>query len=150
MKRFFIPLVCIIAILALHSMARYQIASLFVAPIALSILFATALPLPVILLGIIVLAFEVFSSVPQGSMLLTFLIPFATRRASSWSTPDATWKFFAYIVVTVFVQLVVLTLVSRGGLLTTTSAIPFSILLLQLLATSVSTFVFSLICHELT
>lgn len=149
MKRVLVPFICVAAIFALHSVARYQIASLFLAPVVLSILFATALPLPALLLGIIVLLFEVFSSVPQGGMLLTFLIPLATRRIRAWSTPDATWTFFTYVGGTVFLQLVALVAISRIGIPLSFSTIPFSIFLLQLLTTSISAFVFSLICHEL-
>lgn len=149
MKHLFTLPVCIIAILLLHSMARYQMASLFLAPATLAILFATALPIPTVLLGVIALLFEVFSSIPQSGMLLIFLIPFATRRVRPWSVPDITWKFFAYVVGTVALQLLTLVVIQQMGISIQVSTIPFFILLLQLIATSGSTFIFSLICHEI-
>ncbi len=148
MKRFFVPLVCVLVLLLLHSMVRYHITSPFFAPASIAILFATAIPLPALAIGITVILLELFSSLPQGSMILLFLIPLFTKYITSWATPDASLKFFGYIFSTVLLQ--ILTLVTIGCIrnICTPFAIPFSLAILQVVATTVSTFVFALICHD--
>ena len=136
--------------LMLHIVVRSSIASLFLAPASIPIVIATALPLPALALGGIVLLFELLSSFPQGSMLLVFLIPFFTRHITRWHTPDASWKFFAYIFGTVSLQIVSLVGIAYIENHVQLSQIPFSLGLLQIIGTSVSTFVLALICHEAT
>lgn len=125
-------------------------ASLFLAPASIPIILATALPLPALALGGIVLLFELLSSFPQGSMLLIFLTPFFTRHITRWHTPDASWKFFAYIFSTVTLQIVSLVGIKYIEHPVQLSQIPLLLGLLQIIGTSVSTFVLALICHEAT
>ncbi len=150
MKRFFIPLGCVIAALILHVVVRHNTISLFLAPASIPILIATALPLPALAIGGIVLVFELFSSFPQGSMLLLFLIPFFTRSFARWHAPDASWKFFIYIFATVFLQIASLIAITSIQSHSHFSQVPFSLGLLQIIGTSVSTFILALICHEVT
>ncbi len=125
-------------------------ASPFLAPASIPILIATALPLPALVIGGIVLVFELCSSFPQGSMLLVFLIPFFTRSLMRWHTPDASWRFFAYIFGTVFLQIFSLLAITYIGSHSHFSQVPFLLGLLQIVGTSVSTFVLALICHNVT
>lgn len=150
MKRFLIPLGCILAAYILHIAVRTHTVSLFLAPASIPILIATAIPLPALAIGGIVLLFELFSSFPQGSILFVFSIPFFTRYLARWHTPDASWKFFAYIVSTVSLQIVSLIGIAYIESSSHFSQIPFLLGLLQIIGTSVSTFVLALICHEAT
>lgn len=149
MKRFSVPLLCILTLLALHSVVRHHVASVFLAPVSIPILIATAIPLPAILIGLILIFMELLSSLPQGSMLLIFFIPFFTRYLMPWAIPSASWKFLSYICITVTIQILTLILILLISTNMSIYAIPFFIALMQIIGTSVSAFVLALLCYEL-
>lgn len=66
-----------------------------------------------------------------------------------WATPDASWKFFSYVGVTVLLQVItlisILFFTAHAGIY----AIPFSTAILQIVGTTISTFVLAIICFEL-
>lgn len=149
MKRFVVPLVCVIALFALHSVVQYHTASLFLLPVSISIFIATAAALPAMSILLIAIIAELFSALPQGSMLLVFFIPFFTRYLMPWALPNASWKFFAYVGLTVTLQIIMLVFIYSIGTAMRSTALPISIALLQILGTSVSTYIVSIICYEL-
>lgn len=148
MKRFFIPILCIFLILLLHSVVQYHGVSIFLAPISISILVAAALPLPVALVGCVIILLELFSLFPPGSMLLMFSIPFLSRYILPWATADASWKFFAYVFGTVCIQIVSLMAIIYSTAHGNLYAVPYYTGLFQIGGTSVSTFIFTLVCTE--
>lgn len=149
MKRFGIQLVCVIVLFALHSVVRYHTASLFLLPVSISIFIATATALPAMSILLIALLAELFSALPQGSMLLVFFIPFFTRYFMPWAVPNASWKFFAYVGITVTLQIIALVAIHTIGPDMRSTALPISIALLQIFGTSVSTYIVSIIYYEL-
>ena len=149
MRRFYISFLCIFALAVLHNTVRFHIASVFLAPASIPILLATAVPVPILVSVLIVVVLELLSSMPQGSMLVIFLIPFFTRHVMPWATPDASWKFLSYIASTVCLQVITLVIIMLFTTHAALYAIPFSTALLQIFGTTVSTFVLAIVCFEL-
>lgn len=149
MRHFIVPITSIFVLILLHSIVRYHIASVFLLPISIPILIATAIPLPTIAIGFVLILLELFSSLPQGSMLLVFLIPFFTQYMMPWATPVASWKFFGYVGITVCLQLFLLIGISLFDMHITLTTIPLSVTILQIIGTSVSTFISAILCYEL-
>lgn len=150
MKKLITPALCIFLILLLHSFVRYHGVSIFLAPVSMALLIATAVPLPVFIVGGIIIFLELCSLLPPGSMLLVFSLPFITKSILPWATPDASWKFFAYISGTVCVQIASLMIILFITAHANMYAIPYYIALLQILGTSVGAFMFALVCYETT
>lgn len=149
MRRFYVPFFCILALAVLHNTVRFHIASIFLAPASIPILLATAMSLPTLVSVLIAVILELFSSLPQGSMLAIFLIPFLTRHFMPWATPDASWKFLSYVGITVCLQVIALVSIMLVATHAGIYAVPFSTALLQIIGTTVSTFVLAIGCFEL-
>jgi hypothetical protein len=149
MRSGILTIVCIGTVLLLHMTVRYNTTSLFLAASTIPILIATAMPVP-FGVGIVILLFlELVSSFPQGSMALVFAIPFFTRSLMKGITVDASWKFFGYVSMTVALQVVSLVAIQAFIVGFSNTHIPLPPTLLQIIGTSMSTFVLALIVHEL-
>lgn len=147
MKRFIIPLCCIGIVLLLHSVVRYHTISIFLAPAIIPLILAVALPIPAIIIALVAIIGEAFSSLPPGAMLLSFCVPFLTRYRAH-STPDPSWKFFGYVIGTTALQILLLAGSTAFQSTPSFSSFPLVSILLQIIATSIASFVVALLCYE--
>lgn len=138
----------IVLAVLLHIATQYYAFSLFLAPASISLLIVLIDPLPIFFVIAAFLLLELYSTLPAGSMFFVFGIPFAMRYLWSDSKPDITWKFFFFMLATITLQIAALAGMSVAGASFSFTAIPWAVLILQALITSVCTFVLAFIYRE--
>lgn len=143
-------LAAIICMLVLHHFFRYATASLFIAPIGIAYLLAIISPAPVILITICAIGSELLTTLPFGSMIVLFAVPFAMQWLMKYPEVDITWKFFFTTVLCVALQIIVFLVAKNGVHIPRAEEIPFAIIGLQLVCTSAATYAISIAYHEYT
>ncbi len=140
---------CAIAIaITLHIATQYHAFSLFLAPLSIPLLLLFVHPFPLVVsIGVFVIL-EAFSSLFQGSMLVLFAVPFALRWVWGDVQPDITWKFFFFTLTAVCLQLAALTGISLIGVHNAGMGIPWAILGIQAITTTLGTCILAFLYHE--
>ena len=141
MKKHLIITGAILLSLVLHITFHRHLFSLFLAPASIPFILALTNPFPIVIGIFSYLILESFSSLPQGSMILMFLIPYAMRFFWKSAHVDLSWKFFFFTLVTTFFQISALSLFVGPSIV---------MLPAQILATTASTFLLAFVCHEYT
>lgn len=131
-----------------HIVTQYHTTSLFLAPASIPLLIILIDPLPIIAVIGAFFVLDIYSTLPQGSMLFMFLIPFAMRWLWGNIFADLAWKFFFFVLSTITLQIAALAIISFGGAGSAFAAIPWGVLILQAAITSIMTFILAFIYHE--
>lgn len=127
---------------------QYHTFSLFLAAASIPLLIILIDPLPLLLAIGSFLILDMYSTLPQGAMLLMFIIPFATRWLWNNVSADLTWKFFFFVLVTITLQIAALAGISLLGGPLSLTALPWGILALQAGITTIGTCILAFITHE--
>ena len=131
-----------------HTLSQYQLFSLFHAATSIPLILMLITPLPAALIFCTFIILELFSSLPHGSMVLMFLIPYVVTYVWKKLRVELSWKFLFGILLIITLQTT--TLMGIVALMSATNGldIPWRILMMQIGITSVGTFVLSFIYHE--
>jgi hypothetical protein len=143
---FFILIISIM--LLLHHVFRTALASLFLAPLSIAIFLGTFAPAPVAIIAVFALLAELLTTLPFGTMLIVFAVPFFSQWIMKSPEPDITWKFFFATTLAVLLQILVILLSKNGFHTLLLQHIPITIALTQLIFTSVGTYILIVIYHE--
>lgn len=148
MKKALLLLGLLALMLIAHVFSQYMLFSLFSAVLSIPLMIMLITPLPTPLLVITFILLELFSSLPHGSMLAMFLVPYAVLFIWKNLKVDLSWKFLLGTTLIVTLQsaalLCIVALTDPAHALD----IPWKILLMQILITSFGTFAISFIYHE--
>ena len=131
-----------------HIFIRHDTASIFLAPAGKSILLASITPAPVVLLIIIALIFELMSTLPFGTILAVFAIPFIVQWALRFPETDFSWKFFFMTTLSVILQIAFLVAVKNIFHPLSIYEFPFGIISMQIICTSIFTYGIAAFYHE--
>ena len=140
----------IACLLLLHHFFRYSTASMFLAPLGISFLLATISPAPVIIIAIAALVCELLSTLIFGSMIIVFAIPFFVQWLMKIPEVSITWKFFFTTFLCVTLQIIAIIISKTGLHAPVLQSIPFGIIGIQLVCTSIITYVITVAFHEYT
>lgn len=148
MKKFALLLgLCIVALLA-HMFTQYSLFSLFQVIMSIPLMIVLITPLPAVLAVCTFIILELFSSLPQGSVVCMFLIPYLVLLFWKSLRVDLSWKFFFGVTVIIALQSISLLCILALADMQRLIIISPSIFLLQILVTSIGTFILSFIYHE--
>ena len=139
MKNYLLLIGILIACLLLHIAFHRYLFSLFLFPVAASFILSRVQPFPIVLGGIILALLELFSSLPQGSMVLLFCIAYSTTLIWKNVKTDITWKFFSLTLLTICVQIASLTLIARSSW----ALVPY-----QVIITGIGSWILAFVAHE--
>jgi len=136
--------------LLLHHIFRYDTVSLFLAPAGIAIILASIAPAPVFFIATSALLFELLSTLPFGSMLIIFMMPFATQWL--WKSPETnlSWKYFFMTCATVTLQITFLIAIKNISHSFSLYAIPLPIASMQIICTSIASYGLAVALHELS
>lgn len=127
---------------------QYHMFSLFqgITSIPLFIMLMNPVSAPLLICTFIIL--ELFSSLPHGSMILMFLIPYLVLLIWKKFRVELSWKFFFGVLLIITLQ--TMALLGIVALMNVDRAlqIPWNILGMQIIITTIGTFVLSFIYHE--
>ena len=126
----------------------YHTFSLFLAAASIPLLIILIDPLPVLLAIGAFLILEIYSTLPQGAMLVLFIVPFAMRWLWHNIAADLSWKFFFFVLATITLQVTALAGISLLGSPLGFTAIPWAILAIQAGITTIGTCILAFIYHE--
>lgn len=146
-KRLFLLGLLWIALLA-HTFSQYRLFSLFQAVESIPLLLILVTPIPAVLTVCIYLILELFSSLPQGSILPMFIIPYLVLLFWKSLHVDLSWKFFFGVLSIITLQSI--TLLGIVALTHPSHAldIPWHIVIGQIPITSLGTFALAFIYRE--
>jgi hypothetical protein len=148
MKKALLLLGLLALIFVAHSLSQYMLFSLFQASISIPLMIMLVTPIPTVLAALAFVFLELFSSLPQGSMLFMFLIPYLVLLLWKNLKVDLSWKFLAGTTLIVTLQSAALLCIVALTDLHHALQIPWHIILVQILITSFGTFALSFIYHE--
>lgn len=149
-RHIFVLLAVIIGMFIIHHFFRYTTASLFIAPIGIACLLAIISPAPVTYIALFAIVSELLTTLPFGSMIVVFAIPFAVQWLMKSPEVDITWKFFFTTVLCVALQIFALVIAKNGLHIPRPEEIPFTIIGLQFICTGIITYAISVAYHEYT
>lgn len=145
-----IGLITSITVLAvLHHMFVYYMASLVLFPVSIAWFLASISPMPVVVMGIFSIILELVSSLPFGTMIGVISLPTVSKYITHTNT-DFTWKYFLELLIGISISITAIIFIKNGFHLTPFSSIPFTIAGLQIICTTISTFIVSILFHEYT
>ncbi len=151
MSQFFRILFIILSIgvmLALHHIFRYSTTSLFLAPAGIATLLATIVPVPVTLYILLTIFFELFSSLPLGTMVLVCIIPILLPFFTKSIAPEFSWKFYLFILLIIVLQITSMLVITNVFIPFAWTNIPLTQSILQLVTTSIGTYALAIALHE--
>lgn len=133
---------------AVHSISQYYLFSLFQIITSIPLLLAFISPAPTFLVVCTFILFELYSSLPLGSMVLMFGIPYGVLFVWKKLKVELSWKYFFGVLLIILLQNIALfciVAVSNGNAL---SGFSWFVSSMQLLVTTSVTFALSFIYHE--
>jgi hypothetical protein len=148
MKKQLFLLGLILVSLLLHSASRYHTFSLFQAIESIPILIMLVNPTPAVLAFFIFVLLELFSSLPHGSMVLMFFIPYAVSFIWKKMRVELSWKFLGAVFLMITLQTLALVGIVSSMNIASIYSMPWNILLLQMALTTVGTFSLAFAYHE--
>lgn len=148
MKKTLLLLSFLLLIWIANSLSQYMLFSLFSAVISIPLMIMLVTPFPAVLAGITFVLLELFSSLPQGSIALMFVIPYLVLFIWKGLKVDLSWKFLIGTTLIVTLQSAALLCIVALTDLTHALQIPWHIALMQILITSFGTFALAFIYLE--
>lgn len=136
----------------IHSTVQYNTISLLPIFITLPIITTWIFRRPLVLLLVLAVFFELFSTVPWGSMLAVCLIPILFKKAFPSITIDLSATFFAMLLATVATQVIALKGIDVWQSSTALSVIdttPFGIVFLSMILSTIMTTILCIIWEQL-
>ncbi len=148
MKKFFLLIALLALALLANTLTQYHMFSLFQALFSIPLMIMLINPFPVVLALCTWIVLELFSSLPSGSILLMFAIPYLVLFFWKSITPDFSLK--SLLGITAIIALQSITLLCILALMNPQTALQIPVLLMfaQLLITSLGTFVLSFVYRE--
>ncbi len=148
MKKTLLFLGLILVALFAHMLVQYRLFSIFQAIMAIPLFIMVTQPFRKFLALFAFVALELFSSLPPGSILLMFAIPYLVLFVWKKLRVEFSWKFL--FGTTLMVTLQSLALIGILAIMDPSFALqfPWSIILMQILVTSLGSFILSFIYTE--
>ncbi|MEK7500362.1 MAG: hypothetical protein AAB649_07230 [Patescibacteria group bacterium] len=131
-----------------HVASQYHLFSIFQIVTSVPLILLLINPAPVALIACTIIFFELFSSLPHGSTLLMFGVPYIVLFFWKKFQVELSWKFFFGVLLIITLQNIALLSIVGMLHISTAFQIPWYILTAQLIATSLGTFILSFIYHE--
>ncbi len=138
----------LLLILLAHIFSRYMLFSLFSAVMSIPLMIMLITPLRTALAVCTFIILELFSSLPQGSMVFMFLVPYIVLFLWKNLKADLSWKFFFGTTLIVTLQSAALLCIVALTDLAHAIQIPWILVLMQIAITSSGTFALAFIYHE--
>jgi len=132
----------------IHSVSQYRLFSIFQLIISVPLILALITPTPAAYIACTFIILELYSSLPHGSMILMFGIPYGILFFWKKFRVELSWKFFFGVMLIIILQNIALLSIVALMNPSTAFQIPWFILGLQIIATSLITFILSFIYHE--
>ncbi len=132
----------------LHVYIHHDTASLFLAPVGISILLASINPAPMVLILIVALFFELISTLPFGTIFILFAIPFIIQWIVRLSVTGISWKFFFITLFSTIFEIIFFVIAKTIFHPLSIYAIPFGIVSMQIVCTGLMTFFIAALYHE--
>lgn len=141
-----------------HSVLRYGTFSVLLLPIFVSILVTYVASVPTYYLLILAVIAELYSSFPPGVMTLVVLVPWLVRSVMRERQPTLSFTFLVKIVVTVILQLAILSAIEVINLallpemdwMSALGQIPVRVLAIIVLVTGAVTYAAAILWQEIT
>ncbi len=148
MKKALLLFGLLLSMVVANIFSQFHIFSLFQIVTSIPLFLLLLSPAPAALIALTFILLELFSSLPYGSMVFMFGIPYVVLFFWKKFRVELSWKFFFGVLLIITLQTIALLCIL--ALMNTSEAlqIPWFIATLQILITSTLTFILSFIYHE--